>query len=94
MKYFTGFFLLLLVIACTSPEPASLTGDEPVSFKAFTALFPDLELPYTQADTSLLRKESDSLAIKPKLFVQFVPDSIQHKAFGKGKVRIFPVEYF
>ncbi|RYY61703.1 MAG: hypothetical protein EOO05_05425 [Chitinophagaceae bacterium] len=85
------FLFLVFTAACKSPEPTSLTGDEPVSFKAFVGLFPDLDLPLVMADSSFVHKDRDSSAIRPKLFVQFVPDSVQQKLFGKSKPKIFPV---
>lgn len=85
------FLFLLFSMGCKSPEPTSLTGDEPVSFKVFSELFPDLELPLSVADTSFSKKEKDSAAIAPKLLVQYVPDSIQHRLFGKSKPKVFPL---
>ncbi|MET0636268.1 MAG: hypothetical protein ABWZ25_09600 [Chitinophagaceae bacterium] len=82
---------LVFIHACKSPEPGSTTGEEPVSFKGFTALFPDIDLPLVMADSSFRSKLNDSLAIRPKLFSQYVPDSVQATLFGKGKSKIFPV---
>ena len=85
------FSFLVFAAACKSSGPPSLTGDEPVSFSAFTDLFQDIELPLVMSDSSFLKKEKDSSAIGPKLFVQYVPDSIQQKLFGKSRPKIFPV---
>ncbi|RYY52476.1 MAG: hypothetical protein EOO09_21300 [Chitinophagaceae bacterium] len=78
-------------MGCKSPEPASLDGDEPVSFKAFSGLFPEASLPLNISDTSFAKKEKDSAALAPKLLLQFVPDSMQQRLFGKTKPKIFPV---
>ena len=83
--------LLFFTLACKSPEPTSLIGDEPVSFKAFTSVFPDLDLPLVMADTSFRSKDNDSSAIPVKVLTQFVPDSVQHKLFGKAKQKFFPI---
>ena len=79
------------MLSCKSPEPASLDGEEPVSFKAFTSIFPNLELPLVVADSTFQRKDKDSTAIKPKLFGQFIPDSIQLKLFGKSRPKLYPL---
>ena len=91
MKYFLLFSFIVLLAACKSPEPVPLTGDEPVAFPQFITIFPDLVLPFTVADSTMQRKEKDSTAIRPKLFAQFIPDSIQAKIFGKTRPKIYPL---
>ena len=95
MKHVRSFLLVLsvtlLIGACTSDEPVSLTGDEPVKFSDFQKIFPELLLPYTLDDSILTRREPDSASIQIKLFSQFVPDSVITRIFGKIKPKIFPL---
>ena len=76
---------------CKSKK-VSLSGDEPVEVSDFIEFFPDTKLPFQVADSTLLKKEKDSLLISYKVFTQFVPDSILSKVFGKGvKPKIYPL---
>ncbi len=90
MKYIL-VVLVLALTACNSPEPVPLTGDEPVPFKEFVGIFPELTLPYLVADSSIAHKDKDSLVIRHKLLVQFIPDSVLTRAFGKIKPKVFPL---
>jgi hypothetical protein len=83
-------FLLLCVLGCKSKK-ASLSGEDPVEVSDFIAFFPDRDLPYSFADTTLLKKDNDSLLISPTVFTQFVPDSILTRLFGKAKPKIYPM---
>jgi hypothetical protein len=70
----------------------SLSGEEPVEVTDFIESFRSLQLPFQYADTSLIKKEKDSLLISYKVFSQFVPDSILGKVYGKGiKPKIYPL---
>lgn len=96
MTDFTRYCLLCLLLtglaACHSKKKPVLSGDDPVEASDFISFFPEVELPYQFADTSLLAKEKDSLLISYKVFTQFVPDSITGKVFGKGvKPKIYPM---
>src|SRR6188474_1144070 len=90
-KYSLFLFFIILLVACKSKKP-SLSGDEPVEIEDFIEFFPDTKLPYQVADSTLLKKEKDSLLISYKVFTQFVPDTILHKIFGKNaKPKIYPM---
>jgi hypothetical protein len=81
----------LLITGCKSKK-ASLSGDEPVEVSDFIEFFPSAKLPYQFADTTLLKKDRDSLLISYKVFTQFVPDSILAVVFGKTvKPKIYPM---
>ncbi len=89
------FFLIIMglfLFASCKPKKASLTGDEPVEISDFIDFFPEKKLPFTVADTSLLKKDKDSLLIGYKVFTQFVPDSLIVGIFGKTvKPKIYPL---
>jgi hypothetical protein len=90
-KYSLFLFFIILLAACKSKKP-SLSGDEPVEIGDFIEFFPDTKLPYQVADSTLLKKEKDSLLISYKVFTQFVPDSILNQFFGKAvKPKIYPL---
>src|SRR5688572_30604241 len=73
-----GFFVLFLAVIMTGckSKKASLSGDEPVEISDFIEFFPDRRLPFQVADSTLLKKETDSLLISYTIFTQFVPDTI------------------
>lgn len=93
MNILTRYFLLLLLLAglagCKSKKK-SLTGEDLVEISDFIDFFPVVDLPWQFADTSLLKKQTDSLLIGYNVFTQFVPDSIVTGVFGKNaKPRIY-----
>jgi len=90
-KYGLFLFFIILLAACKSKKP-SLSGDEPVEIEDFIEFFPDTKLPFQVADSTLLKKEKDSLLISYKVFTQFVPDSILSQFLGKAvKPKIYPL---
>lgn len=90
-KYSLFIFFIILIAGCKSKK-ATLSGDEPVEIIDFIAFFPDTKLPYLVADSTLLKKEKDSLLISYTVFKQFVPDSILSHVFGKtAKPKIYPL---
>jgi hypothetical protein len=90
-KYSLFLFLIVLLAGCKSKKK-SLSGDEPVEISDFIEFFPDTKLPYQVADSTLLKKENDSLLISYKVFTQFVPDSVLTRVFGAGvKPKIYPL---
>jgi hypothetical protein len=90
-KYSLFLFFLVWLAGCKSKK-ASLSGDEPVEISDFIEFFPDTKLPYQVADSTLLKKEKDSLLISYVVFTQFVPDSILSQVFGKAaKPKIYPL---
>jgi hypothetical protein len=90
-KYSLFLFLILLLAACKSKK-VSLSGDEAVEISDFIEFFPATKLPYQVSDSTLLKKEKDSLRISYKIFTQFVPDTIVNELFGKNiKPAIYPL---
>lgn len=84
--------VILLLFACKSGKKTSLQDDEKVDIKDFIEFFPEIPLPIRIADTTLVKKSTDSLQIGYKIFTQFIPDSLIKKDFGKGVIpRIFPL---
>lgn len=88
-KYFFLLPLILLLIFCKSKK-TSLQDEDEVEVADFIEFFPDIELPFQVADTSLLRKTTDTtLQISYKIFTRFIPDSIIAKDFGKTARPVF-----
>lgn len=83
---------IVLLIGCKDKKKPSLAGDEPVEVSDFVDFFPAAELPFQFTDSTLLKKDNDSLRISYKVFTQFVPDSVLGKIFGKDKkLKIYPL---
>lgn len=90
-KYSLILLLFVLLAGCKSKKK-SLSGDEPVEITDFIEFFPDAKLPFQVADSTLLKKEKDSLLISYKVFSQFVPDSVINGLYGKNaKPAIYPL---
>ncbi len=86
------FLCFIVWMAGCKSKKASLSGEDPVEVSDFIEFFPDTKLPYQIADSTLLRKEKDSLLISNTVFRQFVPDSILTSIFGKtAKPKIYPL---
>lgn len=75
---------LALLTGCRQKKKPLLSGEDPVEVTDFIDFFKPVTLPYQVADTSLARKEKDSLLISYKIFTQFVPDTLLAKVYGKG----------
>lgn len=91
-KFFLYISFIILATGCTSKKKPSLAGDEPVEVSDFIDFFPETKPVYQFADTSLNKKDNDSLLISYKVFTQFVPDSVISKVFGKGvKPKMYPM---
>jgi hypothetical protein len=89
--------LVLLILAltflfsCKSKKP-SLAGDETVEVEDFIDSFEELKLPFLVSDTALRKKSKDTILIGHKILVQFVPDTLFTRDFGKSvKPRFFPM---
>jgi hypothetical protein len=96
MNSFRTFCLLLatsfLLAGCKGKKKASLSGEDPVEISDFIDFFPGKQVPYQLSDSSLARKDTDSLLISQRVFAQFVPDSFVTKVFGKAaKTKIYPL---
>ena len=73
-----------LLSGCGSKKKPSLSGTDEVVISDFIESFELITPPFEVADTSLNKKEKDSLLIGNKIFTQFVPDSVLVKVFGKN----------
>ncbi|WP_162915644.1 hypothetical protein [Paraflavitalea soli] len=90
-QYLFLLSILLLIVACKGKK-TSLQDNEPVTVEEFIEFFPETPLPIRIADTTLVKKSTDSLQIGYKIFTQFIPDSLIQKDFGKGATpKIFPL---
>jgi hypothetical protein len=93
MTVLTRVLLVLVVVMladCKSKKKASLSGDDPVEITDFIDFFP-AKKSYQFADTTLLKKDRDSLLISNTVFTQFVPDSILTRVFGKTIPKLYPM---
>lgn len=87
-------FLSLLVFAfagCKEKKKILLTGEEPVEVTEFIDFFPEVKLPFTVYDTSLVKKQSDSSLIAYQVFTKFISDSVIKKDFGKTKPKLYAI---
>jgi len=83
---------LMVLPGCKQKKKPSLSGEEPVEVTDFIDFFPSKNVPYQFGDTTLNKKEKDSLLISQKVFTQFVPDSFMTNTFGKSaKLKIYPM---
>lgn len=85
----TGLLWLFLLAACSHEKAKPLAPAEITKVNDFMALFEPVELPFSFADSSLVKKKTDSLQIPYKVFTLFVPDSFVHKTFGKNVKPVF-----
>src|SRR6187399_3529175 len=75
---------IYLFMGCGNKKKPSLSGTDEVGISDFIESFELIKPPYEVIDTALNKKEKDSLLISPKIFAQFVPDSVLVKVFGKN----------
>lgn len=73
MKQWITLLLAVILFSCKDKK-VNLSGDAPVKPNEFVKAFPLVTLPFTVADTNLL-KIGDTLTISPAVLNQFVPDS-------------------
>jgi hypothetical protein len=86
-----ALLLCCFLFSCKNKKPA-LSGEEPVEVGDFIESFPALQLPYVVGDTAIQKKRLDTVVIAPKIFAQFVPDSVLSKDFTKNaKPRLYPI---
>jgi hypothetical protein len=86
MARYVAFLLVgvYLFMGCGNKKKPSLSGTDEVEIGDFIESFELTKPPYEVTDTSLNKKEKDSLLIANKIFAQFVPDSVLAKVFGKN----------
>ena len=88
-----GFiFFFLFAVSCGNKGADDETPGEPQKVSDFIRIYPEIQLPFSMADSTLSRKEKDSSAIAQAVFVKFVPDSVLGRLYAKtAKVKIFPL---
>lgn len=92
MKNFWLFTLLVLVLAACKSKRTTLADDDEITPSEFIEFFPELELPYNVADSSLSKKNNDSALIGNKIISKIIGDTVLRKQFGAGaKTRIYPI---
>jgi hypothetical protein len=85
-----GRYLAFLMITCYlcygcgSRKKPSLSGTDKIEISDFIESFELIKPPYQVIDTSLNRKQNDSLLISNTIFNQFVPDSVLTTLLGKN----------
>ena len=86
MSKYLAFLMILcyLCYGCGSKKKPSLSGTDKVEVSDFIESFELIKPPYEVVDTSLNRKQDDSLLISNTIFAQFVPDSVLTNLFGKN----------
>ena len=85
VRYLSFLIAAFLVFSgCGNKKKPSLSGTDEVVASDFIESFELIKPPFEVADTSLNRKEKDSLLIGSKIFAQFVPDSVLTRTFGKN----------
>lgn len=86
---------VLLFSACKGKQKPSLSGEDPIEAGDFLAFFPEKRPPFSISDSTVLKKETDSLLISNTIFKQFIPDSVLQAVFGKNvKPKFYPVARF
>ncbi|HEY2720218.1 MAG TPA: hypothetical protein VGI82_00750 [Chitinophagaceae bacterium] len=85
-------FALFTLLACSHKKKVSLSGEEPVKIGDFIKTFESATLPYQVADTSVIKKVTDTLLISYKVLNRFIPDSSLGKILGKSeKPKMYPL---
>ncbi len=69
--------------SCGHKSDNSPDKEKPVDLKDFMGMFPAIRLPASFGDSSLSRKPLDS-AISASVLMQFIPDSLFHRYFGRS----------
>ena len=86
MGRYLAFLMILcyLCFGCGNKKKPSLSGTDKVEVSDFIESFELIKPPYEVIDTSLNRKQNDSLLISNTIFSQFVPDSVLTNLLGKN----------
>jgi hypothetical protein len=81
---------LLAFLWCCKEKKASLKeDDEDVEITDFIEFFPEVQLPFRIADSTLQKKQTDSALINYKVFTRFIPDSVIRKDFGRSTPSLY-----
>jgi hypothetical protein len=78
MKKLLCIILMISLIGC-GKKKTSLHGDEIITGKDFIEAFTVLQLPFTIADTNIVKAAADTSTISLHVFNQFVPDTTLSK---------------
>ena len=93
MKHLLFILIAFIFLAGCKRKKPSLSGDGPVQVEDFIESFSLTKPPFEIADSTLNRKEKDSLFISYIIFTQFVPDTVLTKVFGaNAKPKIYPLK--
>ena len=87
MTRYPGYLIVIFILlaGCDGKKKKpSMTGTDEVVVSDFIESFQLIKPTYEIADTSLGKKEKDSLLIANKVFAQFVPDTVLTRIFGKN----------
>jgi hypothetical protein len=87
-KYLLSLGFVLILFSCKDDKKTIQAG-EIVTPADFVAFYPEVKLPFSVADTSLLKKQNDSMLLELNTFSQFIPDSIWRKDFGKASPKVY-----
>lgn len=83
--------LIVTVMACNNEKKEEPEDETVFRYETFSGRFKEAKLPYSLADTGLLKNE-DTAAIRNQQFISFIPDSIKKKLFpNTSKVRYIPL---
>lgn len=82
LKYLLILISAGMLLSCKEKK-TDLKEEEDIEIADFIEFFPERSLPFKLTDTGLLKKQSDSAIIGPKVFSLFIPDSIFQTDFGK-----------
>ncbi|MCH5598350.1 hypothetical protein [Niabella ginsengisoli] len=71
-----------------------MAGEDDVNLQEFVDFFPEVQLPFMYADSSLYAKTDDSLLISPEIFNEFTPDSILKTSFNNEIPKLYAIGKF
>ena len=83
MRLLLAAMCIFLLLSSCGKKIKDINSDEPIEKADFIESFLDLELPINFNAVNIGKKESDSFYIKSKRVLQFIPDSLFKKSFGK-----------
>lgn len=92
MKKLLPLLLLAFLIFSCKSKKTKLTDEDTVEISDFIGFFPEVNLPYRLTDSTMLKKENDSILIGYKTFARFLPDTVLSWQFSKKiKPKIYPL---